>query len=50
MSVTLKTSKEDLAKLQQEAMAEFAAAEDAKAVNDLGYSKGRQARIWKTNK
>lgn len=35
MSVTLKTSKEDLAKLKQEATNEFGVAADAKTVNDL---------------
>ena len=35
MSATLKTSKEDLAKLQQEAVKDFAAAKSAKEVNDL---------------
>lgn len=35
MSVTLKSSKEDLAKLQDDAVKEFASASDAKTVNDL---------------
>ena len=35
MSLTLETSKEDLAKLQKEAQADFASANDAKSVNDM---------------